>query len=139
MSEANNLTAALLIEIPKRVHGVRIWRNNRVSAMALGKNGKMRKVDAGINGQADISGIASIPFTAKDSLGLRLEIEVKTGRDRQGDAQINFQEMILKHGGIYLIAQDLEVTISHLVTILENFSSAAQIMYESYRKDYGIK
>lgn len=139
MSEANNLTAELLIEIPKRVHGVRIWRNNRVSAMALGKNGKMRKVDAGINGQADISGIASIPFTAKDSFGLRLEIEVKVGRDRQSDAQINFQEMILKHGGIYLIARDLEVTISHLVTILESFSSAAQIMHESYRKDYGLK
>lgn len=139
MSEANNLTAALLIEIPKRVHGVRIWRNNRVSAMALGKNGKIRKVDAGINGQADISGIASIPFTAKDSLGLRLEIEVKTGRDRQSVAQVNFQEMILKHGGIYLVARDLEVTISHLVTILESFSSAAQIMYESYRKDYGLK
>jgi hypothetical protein len=122
MSEANNLTAALLIEIPKQVHGVRLWRNNRVSAMALGRGGKMRKIDAGIDGQADISGIAAVPMQRLNSVGIRLEIEVKAGRDKQREAQINFQEMILKHGGIYLIARDLEVTISQLVAILNAYA-----------------
>ena len=105
---ANQITATLLIEIPKRFPDIRVWRNNRVDAMAIGKNGKPRRIQAGIDGQADISGIIG-PW------GYRLEIEVKAGKDEQSESQIAFQQMIEKHGGIYAIArEDIEATLTML-------------------------
>ena len=57
---ANKLTADLLIEIPKTYPQVRIWRSNRLNAMAVGRGGKLRRVSAGVDGQGDISGIATV-------------------------------------------------------------------------------
>ena len=51
-----------------------------------------------MTGQADISGIGP--------RGVRIEIECKTLKGRQQEAQIAFQNMIEKHGGIYIIARD---------------------------------
>lgn len=48
-------------------------------------------------GQADITGIL---------LGKRLEIEIKTGKSKQSKDQVNFQKMIEKNGGIYLLITD---------------------------------
>jgi hypothetical protein len=98
---ANRLTAELLIEIPKRFPNIRVWRNNRVDAMVPGRGGKLRRVQAGIDGQADLSGIIG-PH------GVRLEIEIKAGKDRQSDEQIAFQEMIERRGGVYIIAGTVE-------------------------------
>lgn len=96
---ANELTSKLLIEIPKRFPSVRVWRNNRVDAMVAGRGGKMRRVSAGIDGQADISGIMG-------PSGRRLEIEVKVGRDQMRHSQAAFELMIQSHGGVYLVARD---------------------------------
>jgi hypothetical protein len=95
---ANYLTTEILLEITKQGLGV-AWRNNRIDAMAAGKDGRPRRVSAGINGQADITGI--LPD------GRRLEIEVKVGKDKQSAAQIAFGRMIESHGGVYIVARDL--------------------------------
>jgi hypothetical protein len=107
MASANPLTAALLIEIPKRFPETRVWRNNRIDVMATGRGGNMRRVQAGIDGQGDLSGIIG-------PTGTRLEIEVKAGNDRQSDKQRAFQAMIERAGGVYLIARDLEQCIRDL-------------------------
>lgn len=107
MTEANSITAQLLIEIPKRFPNVRVWRNNRVDAMVTGRGGKLRRVQAGINGQADISGIIG-------PMGRRLEIEVKSKNDRQSREQMGFELMIQSHGGLYLLGRDVEVCLSAL-------------------------
>lgn len=102
MNEAANLlTAELLIEIPKRYLHIRLWRNNRVKAMAIGRGGKPRLLNAGVNGQADCSGIVG-------PSGRRLEIEVKVGKDPMREAQKDFREMVLSHGGVYVVAHTLE-------------------------------
>ncbi|MBV9082489.1 MAG: hypothetical protein JOZ62_07440 [Acidobacteriaceae bacterium] len=111
MSAANEMTAELLIEIPERFPNIRIWRNNRIKAMAVGRGGKQRLVSAGVDGQADLSGILG-------PTGRRLEIEVKAGRDELFTAQINFGRMIRDHGGVYLIARNVEALLSELEGIV---------------------
>lgn len=107
MSEANEITANLLIKIPERFPNVVVWRNNRVKAMAMGRGGKMRMISAGIDGQGDISGLVG-------PSGRRLEVEVKAGNDKLSEDQINFREMILAHGGIYVEARSAEQGIQSL-------------------------
>lgn len=105
---ANVITAEILVEIPKfYASSLRIWRNNRVDAMVPGRNGKPRRVQAGIDGQADISGIIA-PH------GKRIEIEVKAGKDRMSDKQIAFKRMIEAHGGIYILAHSLADVVAAL-------------------------
>lgn len=104
---ANLMTAALLVEIPKRFPHIRVWRNNRVDAMVPGRGGKMRRVQAGINGQADLSGIIG-------PLGTRVEIEIKSPTDRMSPEQLGFQKMISDHGGLYLICRDVNDTLEEL-------------------------
>jgi hypothetical protein len=58
-------------------------------------------------GEADIDGIVG-PH------GRRLAIEVKAGRDKQSEAQRSFQKMIESHGGIYIIARDVEGALAEL-------------------------
>jgi hypothetical protein len=103
---ANILTAELLIEIQKRFPNVRVWRSNRIDAMAIGKGGSLRRVQAGIDGQGDITGITGG--------GIRLEIEVKVGKDRLRDSQKAFKKMILDHGGIYIEARSVEQCLEEL-------------------------
>ncbi len=112
MSEANDITAQLLIEIPKRFPGARVWRNNRVDVMVPGRGGKPRRVQAGIDGQADITGI--FPRYHRGVTGLRCEIEVKAGRDKQSPEQFAFQRMITEAGGIYIVARSIEQCLDDL-------------------------
>lgn len=112
MSEANDITADLLIKIPEQFPQVRVWRNNRVKAMALGRGGKPRMIDAGINGQADISGIIG-------GSGKRLEIEVKAGDDELREAQIDFGHMIHSLGGAYIVARTVEGGLKALQEVVD--------------------
>jgi predicted RecB family endonuclease len=107
MGGANPLTAELLVRIPERFPQARVWRNNRIKAMAVGRGGRPRMVDAGVNGQADISGIAG-------PLGRRLEIEVKAGKDVLSQDQIRFGNMIRERGGVYLVAREVDLTLNAL-------------------------
>lgn len=112
MSETNNVTAALLIGIPERLRDVRVWRNNRFVGLAIGKDGRERLVSAGVNGQADISGIVG-PW------GIRLEVEVKVGKDKQNEDQKNFQAMIERLGGIYVVARNATEGLGQVVAAIE--------------------
>ena len=104
---ANPLNADILVETSARFGGhVVLWRNNRLNAMAIGRNGKKRMVSAGMDGQADLSGI--MPD------GRRLEVETKTPRDKMSDKQIAFRRMIMSRGGVYIIARDLETCMAEL-------------------------
>ncbi len=54
---------------------------------------------SGTNGTADISATIN---------GLSIKIEVKHGKDRQSEAQKQYQKTIEQSGGIYVIARDFE-------------------------------
>lgn len=101
MSGANSITADLLIKIPEQFPQIRLWRSNRVKAKAIGKGGKPRFIDAGIDGQADLSGIIG-------PTGRRLEVEIKAGDDRMRTSQKEFRDMILERGGVYIEARSAE-------------------------------
>jgi hypothetical protein len=138
---ANELTAALLIEIPKRFPRVRVWRQNTgggigmstvKQAVAMIRSGQYAKAIAllisrpikwGVEGAGDISGIARVtvlrhvghPWTDTEfEYGVRLEIEVKIGSDEQSEEQKGFQSMIQGFGGIYIIARELEQCLKDL-------------------------
>lgn len=84
-----------------------IWRNNRISAMATGAGGKLRRVDAGIDGQGDICGIIG-PH------GRGLQIEIKAGRDKMRLSQTRFRAMWLSHGGVYIEARGVDQCLGEL-------------------------
>lgn len=109
---ANEMTAELLDQIPKRF-AARVWRNNRVKAMAVGQGGKLRMVSAGIDGQGDITGIICLK-----QLGVRIELEIKAGKDRQTPVQEAFQRMIENHGGIYILVRDPAEAINQIANKL---------------------
>lgn len=70
----------------------RIWPNN---TGAVASADKKRFIRYGLKGSADISGILEG--------GRRLEIEVKTGEAKQSCRQVDFQRMIEKFGGVYIL------------------------------------
>lgn len=115
---ANQITAALLIEIPARFPG-RVWvyRNNRIEAKATGRGGRVRHVSAGINGQGDLSGIVSVGEPGQRK-GLRLEIEVKAGKDRMSPSQMAFSNLVTTMGGAYLVARDVDACLGELEGIV---------------------
>ena len=98
---------------------LRIWRSQPGGAWRQG-----RFVKFGIVGQADLTGI--VPVTqvlvcphcggelSTPTLGVRTEIEVKTPSGRQSDDQKNFQAMIERFGGIYIVARSPEDVLQAL-------------------------
>lgn len=110
---ANEITAKLLIEIPRAFEGARVWRSNRVSAMAIGKGGRLRKVSAGVDGQGDLTGIFPVLRNGV-WYGLSLNLEIKAGKDRMRESQKNFQAMILGSYGIYITAHSVEQCMEDL-------------------------
>lgn len=76
---------------------VRAWRSN--TGAAIDRKGRM--IRFGVPGQADISGILAG--------GRRLEIEVKIGITKQSKAQKQFQKMIERMGGLYILAYNVEL------------------------------
>lgn len=92
----HTLVQAILREFGAR-HDMRIWRQN--TGAAVDKRGAL--VRFGVPGQADISGIM-LPS------GRRIEIEVKGPRGVQSADQRNWQAMIERFGGIYILARSID-------------------------------
>jgi hypothetical protein len=131
---ANELTATLLIEIPKRFPQCRVWRQNTgggvgmdnikkaISLIGAGKPAEAisylrRPIKFGVRGGGDISGIAGTEYALYGTsmmIGLRLEIEVKVGRDKPSEEQQAFRKMIEDLGGIYIIARSIEESLEEL-------------------------
>ena len=80
---------------------VRLWRAN--TGVGVTPDGA-RIVRFGIPGQADLSGLLID--------GRRLEIEVKMPGRTQSEAQLMFGEMILRYGGVYLLAHSVEEALA---------------------------
>lgn len=99
--------------------GLRIWRANvgtgvpySVVTAAMGQLragnpaaahrilASARPIQFGVPGQADLTGIVRG--------GLRLEVEVKSDSGRQTEDQRNYQSMIERLGGRYLLARSVE-------------------------------
>jgi hypothetical protein len=74
---------------------MRLWRAN-TGVARIGN----RVVRFGVPGQADLTGI--LPD------GRRLEIEVKSPAGTQTEDQHNFQRMIERFGGVYVLARSVE-------------------------------
>lgn len=94
--------------------GVRVWKN------ATGKARSMHDDDViiayGLDGSADITGI----LKCKSNLGIRLEVEVKTGSGRLRENQINFRNMIQRMGGLHIEARDVESVVAEVLRFQEN-------------------
>lgn len=84
---------AILREFGTR-RDMRVWRQNT----GVGKFGN-RTVRFGVPGAADLTGL--LPN------GTRLEIEVKTEGGRQSNDQRNYQRMIERFGGVYVLARSV--------------------------------
>ena len=94
MATEKTLQSAIMARFG-REPAIRIWRSNT----GLAKFGS-RSVKFGLPGAADISGIIRG--------GIRLEIEVKSQRGVQGPKQKNYQQMIERLGGCYILARTLD-------------------------------
>ncbi|MEN6532946.1 MAG: VRR-NUC domain-containing protein [Bryobacteraceae bacterium] len=95
MTPEHNIQNAIL-----RAYGsdprLRLWRANAGVASFHG-----RTVRFGVPGQADLTGIIS-------HTGQRLEIEVKTETGKQSPDQRNYQAMIVRMGGLYILARSVQ-------------------------------
>ena len=74
---------------------LRLWRANCGTARFHG-----RVVRFGVPGQADLTGILQN--------GRRIEIEVKSATGRQSIEQKQYQAMIERFGGLYILARSVE-------------------------------
>ena len=77
--------------------GIYHWRNNV---------GRKHNLYFGKKGSADITGILKN--------GIRLEIEVKDRDGKQSEEQIEFERMIKKNNGIYILARSVDDVIIKL-------------------------
>jgi len=125
---ANDLTRAILLEIPKRFPA-RAWRRNvgggypaQVVHQTLGllESGRVadaiallrrtRVVHFGLAGEPDIDGILQVP----GGHGLRLTVEVKVGADRVREDQANYGAMIERFGGVFLVARSVDEAMAEI-------------------------
>lgn len=122
---ANDLTAILLVEMPKAIKGLRAWRMSVGGAypiqgiqpvkaalkagnarLALELLERTRPRMFGAVGLPDIDGI--MPD------GRRLGVEVKWGKDRQSDEQKICQKVYEDRGAVYIIAHDVDGCLAEL-------------------------
>ena len=79
--------------------------------------GNRKKIGSGkyIKGTGT-KGSADISATIK---GKSIKIEVKIGKDKQSEAQIKYQQMIEKAGGIYFIAKNFNEFYGFYITLVK--------------------
>ena len=107
MTPATILTNEILLAISEQFPNVIVWRNNRIVATVAGRDGRPRRIDAGIDGQGDICGIIG-PH------GRGLQIEIKSGRDKMRESQVRFAAMWTAQGGVYIEARSVEQCVREL-------------------------
>ncbi|NBW07832.1 MAG: VRR-NUC domain-containing protein [Caulobacteraceae bacterium] len=112
MSASTDLTNRLMLAIQESVPGCRIWRQNTGVAypISMVDGGRLkpnaRPVKYGVPGVPDIIGV--LPD------GRWLGVEVKVGRDKQSEQQLNFQSMLEQRGGVYVVARDLDTAVAEV-------------------------
>lgn len=91
--KTNDLTKCVIAYTRLKDHFI-----ERVSSTGRFINGKWIK-GTGTNGTADLSAVI-------DGKSVKIEIKCRATKDRQSEAQKNYQKQIEKAGGIYLIVRD---------------------------------
>jgi len=118
---ANGLTKAIVKWInlkgyqAERISTSGRWVDN--SKVVTDVLGNQKKIGSGkyIKGSGT-KGSADISATIK---GKSIKIEVKIGKDRQSDFQIEYQKAIERAGGIYFIAKDFTSFYEFYTTLVE--------------------
>lgn len=120
---ANGLTKAICIFI--KLKG---GQAERISSM--GRVIDNRKMVTNVMGQSGMIGSSSyIPGNSTKGTadisatinGRSVKIEVKLGKDRQSEAQKQYQKDIESAGGIYFIAKDWDGFYNNYIDIVNNF------------------
>ncbi len=109
------------MELSKRTY-ICLWKNETgaVPIYKKNSNGRVlldaddqpvveRYIHYGKVGSGDLSGIVTVS-RGELQLGVRLEVEIKTGSGRQSDDQLKFESMIKTRGGLYVLARDVVET-----------------------------
>jgi hypothetical protein len=97
----HELVQSILLEFGSRPT-LRLWRHNVGAATYRGKDGaRGGLVRFGQAGQADIMGLIA-------PSGRFLAVECKTATGRQSDAQRNWQAMVERFGGLYILARSID-------------------------------
>lgn len=123
---ANDLTAHLLVELPKAFRGLRCWRQSVGGAYPIQSIRALRShlergdaaaalealnrtrpiIMGGIPGLADIGGL--MPD------GRALGVEVKWGNDKPSDEQLTCQRVFEAAGAVYIIARSVDQCLADL-------------------------
>jgi len=121
---ANQITAELLIEIPKRFPNSICWRNNTGSGIGMasvraaiaclkrqdckGALGHLKRpVGFGLVGSSDI-----IVIMAPG--GRFVAVEVKAEGDKQSNVQCSFEASVTALGGAYIVARDVAECLAEM-------------------------
>ncbi len=94
LKEHQELVDRILLAL-SRTGKCRVWKQPTGVARPLSDPGSV--VTFGLPGQADVSGLRCD--------GIRIELEVKTGKATQSKEQKNWGAMIVKFGGIYAVCR----------------------------------
>lgn len=92
----------VLLALGKRPD-VRLWKNATGVARSLDSE---RVVSFGLKGSSDLIGILKT--------GKFLAVEIKTGKAVQTEQQKNFQAMIERFGGLYILARSVQDALDQL-------------------------
>lgn len=92
------------------------WNSNGVVSDAI-------PLTFGTKGQADINGLVSIRV-GRRRVGVRLEIEIKSGEASQRPDQRTWQRMIEALGGIYILARSAEDAEQQLNLKIAEYAAA---------------
>lgn len=100
-SDVRIMRANVGLAIPSRIvrAATTLMRQGDVRG-AIAALGRARPVQFGVPGQADLTGILAG--------GFRIEIECKGPKGRQSDDQKNYQAMVERFGGLYVLARSVE-------------------------------
>lgn len=83
-----------------------VWRNFTGTVRAYSQPKKVIKV--GLEGSSDILGIIQSPSGRNADFGVFFACEAKVGRDTLREDQEMFRDMIMRRGGLYIVAYKVD-------------------------------
>ena len=98
----STLVNNLLVALGARPDLGKFWKRNTGAF----QTDQGHYIKYGLVGAADIEGLLVT--------GRHVEIECKTGAGKQSEAQCNFEAMILRFHGVYILARSVQPVITYL-------------------------